>query len=101
MHFDCADGNGELSGDLFVLHPTTDERHNFVLARSKSRQVAAVEKSDDLIGDRILDPDVTAAYCTKTVDDGSHRQCLLQDSADTVLERQKGLDFGDVGDPKE
>src|SRR5437868_2687557 len=100
MHFDSADGNGELSGNLFILHAATDQCDDFVFARGKSWKVAAVEKSDDLIGDRILDPDVTVAHCAKTVDDGCHRQCLLEDPANTVLESTKGLDFGDAGDPK-
>src|ERR1700680_3290445 len=100
MHFDGADGDGELSGNLFILHPATDERDNFVLARGKSRQVTAVEESDDLIGDRILDPDVTVGYGAKAVDDGSNRECLLKDPAHAVLQGAEGLDFGNVGDPK-
>src|SRR5436853_7487319 len=99
MHFDSADGNGELSGNLFILHAATDQCDDFVFARGKSWKVAADEKSDELIGDRILDPDVTVAHYAKTVDDGCHRECLLADSTNHVAESRKGLDVGATGNP--
>src|ERR1700730_13814313 len=100
VHFHSTDGDGELAGDLFILHPTADKRDDFVLPRSKSRQVAAVEESNDLIRNRIFDPDVAATYCSKTFDDRGHRKCLFQDATHAALERAKGLDFGNGSDPE-
>src|SRR5260370_40659690 len=100
MDFDGSDGDGKLAGDLLVLHSPANERDDFVLARREPRQVAAIEETDYLIGNRILDPDVTAPHCAKTFDHEGHRKRLFQDAAHAALESAKRLDLVNGRDPK-
>src|SRR5579859_5111620 len=100
MDFDGSDGDGKLAGDLLVLHSPANEGDDFVLAWREPRQVAAIEETDYLIGNRILDPDVTASHRAKTLDHGGDGKCFFQNAAHTALESSKGLDFGNRCDPK-
>src|SRR5215471_7763718 len=101
VDLDCPDGDRKLSSDLLVLHPAANQRDNLILARSKTRQIAAVEKSDHLVRNRILDPDVAPPHRPKALHNRSHRQRLFQNSPHAALQRSKGLDLGNIGDPED
>ena len=69
VHFHRADRDRQRISDLFILHAAADQCYDLVLTWSKSRQVAAIEKADHLIGNRVLDPDITSADRPQTLHD--------------------------------
>src|SRR5439155_18455803 len=101
VNLDGTDGDGQRVGDLFVFHTPADQREDFVLAWGQTRKVAAVEESDHLVGDGILDPDVTAADSAQAFDDGGNRKCFLQNAPHAALQRAKRLHLGDRSDPED
>src|SRR5579864_3026469 len=101
MNLDGADGDGKLAGDLLVLHPAANECDDLILAWCEARQVAAVEESNHLIGNRILDPDIAASDRAKALDDGGDWKCLFQDAAHATLESAKRFDLGNGRNPKD
>src|SRR5258706_1785809 len=100
VDFHGTDSDGQSIGDLFIFHPPTDQPDDFVFARSEPRQVAAIEESDYLIRDGILDPDIPPADRAQALYNRRHRQCLVQNAAHSTLQSAKRLDLGHSGDPK-